>query len=51
MFNVPEVESPMVKKIFPKTSSPKKGLTNQGKKTVQIQTLTTKVQKMKLIGI
>lgn len=51
MFNVPEVESPMVKRIFPKTSTPKKGLTNQDKKIVQIQTLTSKVQKTKPIGI
>lgn len=51
MFNVPEVESPMVKRIIPKTSStPKKITTKQDKKTVQIHTLTSKMQKTKLVG-
>lgn len=50
MFNVPEVESPMIKRILPKTSTPKKGLNIKDKKTVQIHTLTSKVPKTKLIG-
>lgn len=51
MFNVPEVESPMVKRIFPKTSSTqKKSTTKQDKKTVQIHTLASKIQKTKLVG-
>jgi len=50
LFNVPEVESPTLKKIQPKTSMPKKNFTAQDKKTVQIHTLPTKNQKTKLIG-
>jgi len=47
---VPEVESPMVKRIIPKVSGTTKGSTNQGKKTVQIHTVTSKMNKIKLIG-
>ncbi|XP_050426498.1 codanin-1 isoform X2 [Adelges cooleyi] len=47
VFNVPEVESPTVKRILPKTSTPKKIVPNQDKKTVQIQTLTPKTSKIK----
>lgn len=51
MFNVPEVESPMVKKILlTKTSTQKKELTKPDKKTVQIHTLTSKTHKIKLVG-
>lgn len=50
MFNVPEVESPVAKKLLLKTSTPKKCFVNQDKKTVQIHTLTSKTQKLKLVG-
>lgn len=51
MFNVPEVESPMIKKIpLKKISTQKKELTKPDKKTVQIHTLTSKNQKIKLAG-
>lgn len=47
MFNVPEVESPIEKK---KMSTQKKELTKPDKKTVQIHTLTSKINKTKLVG-
>lgn len=47
-FNVPEVESPMVKQIIPKVSTAK-GSSNQGKKTVQIHSVTSKMNKTKII--
>lgn len=50
-FNVPEVSSPMVKRLVPKTSTPKKNLPNHDKKTVQIHTLSSKTQKIKSIGM
>jgi len=49
-FNVPEVESPMVKQIIPKVSTAK-GSSNQGKKTVQIHSVTSKMNKTKIIGM
>ncbi|XP_025415037.1 codanin-1 [Sipha flava] len=48
LFNVPEVESSTVKRILPHSSSPKKSVTNQEKKTVEIHTLTTKFKKNKI---
>lgn len=50
MFNVPEVESPIVKKIVFTTSIKKKELPQLNKKTVQIHTLTSKNHKTKLNG-
>lgn len=50
VFNVPEVESPMDKRIVTKTSTSKKGLSNQEKKTVQVHTLTSKNHNSKLIS-
>jgi len=49
-FNVPEVESPMVKRITPNVSTTK-GSNNQGKKTVQIHSVTSKMNKTKIIGM
>lgn len=50
LFNVPEVESPMLKRIKTKSSTPKKNVTAQDKKTVQIHTLPTKNQKSRSVG-
>jgi len=50
MFDVPEVESPMVQKIQPKFSTPVKNLTKKDKKTVQIHTLTSKLHNTKIVG-
>ncbi|XP_025191924.1 codanin-1 isoform X1 [Melanaphis sacchari] len=47
VFNVPEVESPMVKRIIPKVSTTKCS-NSQGKKTVQIRTVTSKMNKTKI---
>jgi len=49
MFNVPEVETPSTgKNIQPKGSAPVKNLTKKDKKTVQIHTLTSKLQDTKI---
>lgn len=50
MFNVPEVELSTVNKILPKTSTPKQVSTNKDKKIVKIQTLTSKLNKIKVVG-
>jgi len=50
MFDVPEVELPMVQKIHPKVSIPTKNLTKIDKKTVQIHTLTSKLHNTKIVG-
>lgn len=50
LFNVPEVDSSMVKRIHPNSSTPKKNETNRGKKTVEIHTLNSKLNKAKIIG-
>lgn len=50
MFNVPEIDSSMVKRLHPNSSTPKKNVTNQDKKIVEIHTLSSKLNKAKIIG-